>query len=288
MASASRSRTQLGGALEKQRVAIAQPGERSDYTLRGYMVAAKEKSGTKVSYIWDVTDPAGKRINRIQGEEMATGGDGRDPWSAVSPQITQTISDKTASSLAASLASLTPPQQTSVPVGVGAPADQGTAPCRRRRCRSRPAAAPTTGARTGQPIVTVANVTGAKGDGNTALTEAMRQELQGQGLSLVGAGQRSYTVGAKVTMGQVKAGREAIKIDWQVVDPEGRVLATVTQNNDIEAGALDKQWGGIANDAAQGAGIKIKTLIDESHAGVTPLRASTPVTRQKTATKPKA
>ena len=45
-------------AVEKQRVAVVTgKDERADYTLRGYIVAAKDKSATKVSYIWDVTDP---------------------------------------------------------------------------------------------------------------------------------------------------------------------------------------------------------------------------------------
>ena len=41
---------------------------------------------------------------------------------------------------------------------------------------------------------------------------------------------------------------------------------TVTQNNEIGAGALDGTWGSIANDAAQGAAVKIKTLIDNDRA----------------------
>ena len=61
-------------AVEKQRVTVvASKDERADYTLRGYIVAAKDKSATKVSYIWDVTDPTGKRVNRITGEEVVVG-----------------------------------------------------------------------------------------------------------------------------------------------------------------------------------------------------------------------
>ena len=60
-----------GTAVETQRITVAtQPGDKADYTLRGYIVAAQEKTGVKVSYIWDVTDPAGKRVNRITGEEV--------------------------------------------------------------------------------------------------------------------------------------------------------------------------------------------------------------------------
>ena len=62
--------TQVVAALERQKVSVAkQPTDPSDYTLRGYVVAAKEKASTKISYIWDVTDPSGKRVNRVTGEE---------------------------------------------------------------------------------------------------------------------------------------------------------------------------------------------------------------------------
>src|SRR5262245_33204438 len=80
---------EFAAAMEKQRVGVtASKDERADYTLRGYVVAAKDKSSTKVSYIWDVTDPAGKRVNRITGEEVVSGGGaGKDPWAAVTPQV---------------------------------------------------------------------------------------------------------------------------------------------------------------------------------------------------------
>ena len=63
---------QMTQAMTQQRIAVAaSPTEQADFTLRGYIVAAREKTNTKVSYIWDVTDQAGKRVNRITGEELA-------------------------------------------------------------------------------------------------------------------------------------------------------------------------------------------------------------------------
>ena len=77
-------------AVEKQRVAVAAgKDERVDYTLRGYIVAAKDKNATKVSYIWDVTDPTGKRVNRITGEEVVAGNASKDPWAALTPAVAQ-------------------------------------------------------------------------------------------------------------------------------------------------------------------------------------------------------
>ncbi len=64
------------------------------------MVSAREKTRTKVSYIWDVTDPTGKRVNRITGEEVLTGAQAKDPWSSVNGPVVDTIANKTATSLA--------------------------------------------------------------------------------------------------------------------------------------------------------------------------------------------
>lgn len=266
--------SKLGSSLERQRVAVTKSGERPDYTLRGYMVATKEKSSTKVSYIFDLTDPAGKRVNRIQGEEMAQGGDAKDPWSAVTPELAQRITDKTATSLATALSSLAPTSggnnsSAAPPVGVGAPPTSMAQPAATLVA----ATGPTTGSidravpgGAAGLAALVPIVTGAPGDGNSALADAMRQELTQAGIGSASAGQRSYLVAGKVTVGPAKDGKQPIKIDWRVTDPGGSLLATVSQNNEIQAGTLDGAWGNIAADAAQGAAVKIKTLIDENQA----------------------
>ncbi len=273
----------LGSSLERQRVSVSKDGERPDYTLRGYMVATRERASTKVAYIFDLTDPAGKRVNRIQGEEMAQGGDAKNPWSAITPEVAQRITDKTATSLSTALASLGSPATASSgsapPVGVGAPANANSA----QDTPATVAASQTTGsidrgATTGNAAPAAAtsaalvpNVVGAPGDGNTSLSAAMRQELTQAGIGNASAGQRAYSVAGKVSVSAAKDGKQSVKIDWRVSDPSGGLLATVSQNNDIQAGTLDGSWGGIAQEAAQGAASKIKTLIDEHRAsGGTP------------------
>ena len=68
---AKQLQAQLTTAIEAQRITVAKaPTDAAEYTVRGYVVSAREKGRTKVSYIWDVTDPAGKRVNRITGEEV--------------------------------------------------------------------------------------------------------------------------------------------------------------------------------------------------------------------------
>jgi hypothetical protein len=264
---------QLSGALDRQRVRVAQVADKPEYTLRGYMVATRERAGTKVSYIFDLTDGAGKRVNRIQGEEIAQGGTAANPWAALTPELSQRISDKTAGTLAATLASLSggsgaAPVASAQPPGVGAnraPRAEDTL-----AAASPPVnAGPTTGsvgAMAGAAVAMVPAVSGAPGDGNTSLSAAMRNELQRAGIGSASSAQGAYAVAGKVTMGPVKDGKQPIKIDWRVSDPTGKVLATVSQNNEIQAGTLDGPWGAIASDAAQGAAGRIKQLIDDSRA----------------------
>ena len=55
--------------------------------LRPYILAAKEKAGTKVSYVLDVTDPTGKRVNRFAGEEVVASSASQDSWAAITPAV---------------------------------------------------------------------------------------------------------------------------------------------------------------------------------------------------------
>jgi len=50
-----------------------------------------------VIYVWDVLDPAGNRLHRIQGQQGASGkGEG---WAAVPPATMQAIADQTVDQL---------------------------------------------------------------------------------------------------------------------------------------------------------------------------------------------
>ena len=75
----------------------------ANYAMRGYLLANNESGGTKVSYVWDVSDAKGARVVRISGEEMIKGRSGGDPWKKVDAAATRAIAGKTTSQLAASL-----------------------------------------------------------------------------------------------------------------------------------------------------------------------------------------
>jgi hypothetical protein len=263
----SRSLTaQLGDAAERQKVAISRsPAEPANFTLRGYLaVPAKDKTGNKLSYIWDVTDPTGKRVNRITGEEVlaVTGG---DAWAGVTPQIMQAISDKTMSSMATWLP--TQNASTNVPLaqnGAGAqPAvAQGALPP-----VATAAAQQATGSIASSLLTTAPRVSGAPGDGNASLAAAMRRELEEKGVKVSEAGQSVYRVVADVKIKPPKDGMQAISINWAINDPKGAEVAKITQNNEVPTGFLDKAWGPSAEDAAKAASVQIRQVIADHRAG---------------------
>ena len=258
--------SQLTSAAERQKIAIATSGtEPVSYTLRGYFVApTKDKSSNKLSYIWDVTDPAGKRVNRITGEEVLSQASGNDPWGSVTPQIMQTISDKTATSLAAWLPTQS---QAGVPVASATPAVvQGALPPP-SVASAQPVSAGATGSLPNAMLSLAPRVSGAPGDGNTSLAAAMRRELEDKGIQVAEAGATAYRVAADVKIKPPKDGMQAIAINWTINDPKGSEVAKITQNNEVPAGFLDKSWGPSAEDAAKAASVQIKQVITDHRAG---------------------
>jgi hypothetical protein len=269
--------SQLTAALEKQRVSVAPDREaKADYMLRGYIVAARDKSSIKVSYIWDVTDPSGKRVNRVTGEEVLAAVNPKDPWASVTPAVTQAIADKTGASLGtwissqgAAVASGT--GSTSGPAAVGAPRNQARVQSASgtndggARTASAPATSSATTASIGRSdelVAVVPPVTGAPGDGNNALATALQGELQRNGVAMSDR-PGSYKVEGKVTMSQPKDGKQAIQIDWRVRDPQGKSLGTVSQKNEIPQGSLDGTWGKTADAAASAAAQGIIKLLPQ-------------------------
>lgn len=238
----------LTAEISRQNIEVVRDAAATvDYTIRGYIVAARESSGTKVSYIWDVTNPTGARVHRITGEEVIKGAGAGDPWASVSPQVIQVIAAKTGQQLN----SWMPQKSHSAPSPAVAEAATGGAV----------ASAATSGSHTstgsvapaGGVTVVVPSVVGAPGDGSQSLATAMRNELMRNGIKPSAPGTTAYRVEGRVQMGSANAGKQPIKIDWIVRDPQGANLGTVSQENEIPAGSLNGPWGPTASAAATAA-----------------------------------
>lgn len=273
---AKQLQTQLTSSIEAQKITVAKgPNDKAEFTLRGYVVSAREKGRTKVSYIWDVTDPTGRRVNRITGEEVLAGAQSSDPWAAVTPQVVDTISSKTAGSLvtwlptqsaAAAVASAQTgavPQAAPAVAGAVQTASTGS-PAPAASFTSSAAGGPTTGSigRDGGVNAMVPSVTGAPGDGSVALTSALQRELTRSGVALTESPSgQTYRVEGKVSVGEGQNGKQPIQIDWSVKDPQGKNLGTVSQKNEIPQGSLDGAWGKTADAAAAAAAQGILKLL---------------------------
>ncbi|KXF76730.1 hypothetical protein ATN84_11895 [Paramesorhizobium deserti] len=73
------------------------------YVMKGYFSALAEGNQTTVLYVWDILDPSGNRLHRIQGQEKVAGS-APDSWSAVPPSAMEAIADRTMQEYASWLA----------------------------------------------------------------------------------------------------------------------------------------------------------------------------------------
>ena len=246
----------------------------AEYTLRGYVLAAPDRRNSKVSYIWDVNDAEGKRVARVTGEETVAGGTASDPWRGVDAVALRSIASKSTSKLAAELpggrggSSSTPVASTPAPTAAGRTAAATSAATATPAARATTAATPPAAQAKPAPKpsgVVVATVTGAPGDGSRSLPAALKKRLYKDGVKIANGGSRNvYTVKGTVKLTNAGSGKEKIRIDWRVLDPSGKSLGTVSQQNTIPKGSLNGPWGAIADVAAGAAADGIKKLLPKS------------------------
>lgn len=230
-------------------------GGKANYTLRGYLVATSEGKGSKITYIWDVNDAGGQRVARVSGEEVVAGRSGADPWSSVHSAAIRSIAGKTASQLSASM-----PRGGGSASSVAAASDAAPAATASTASTPSPRAASPKAAG-----VIVAPVSGAPGDGQRSLTTALKKRLYAGGVKLAnGPAVNVYMVKGSVKLADASGGKQSIRIDWQVLDPSGKKLGTVSQQNMIPRGSLNGPWGAIADAAAGAAAAGIIKLLPKS------------------------
>lgn len=92
----------LGAEAAKAGIGIApSDAPTTPLRLKGYFSALGEGSETVVVYVWDVVDPAGNRLHRIQGQERAPGArPDTDPWMGVGEATLGAIARRTMGELA--------------------------------------------------------------------------------------------------------------------------------------------------------------------------------------------
>jgi hypothetical protein len=110
--------------------------------------------------------------------------------------------------------------------------------------------------------VAVLPVSGAPGSGNGELTGALRKVLKGAGWPVVNAPRSdALTISGAVKILPPQGSSQKVVLAWTVRSPDGRVLGTIKQANNVPAGSLDGGWGDNADQAAQAAAIGIFNLV---------------------------
>jgi len=114
----------------------------------------------------------------------------------------------------------------------------------------------------GKIRIAIGAVTGAPGDGGTALAKAAARVLKGADLVIVDAGQPAdLMLDGEVSMSPVKPDKQHVKIVWHVRRTDGSEIGTVGQENDVAKGQLDVTWGEIAHEVASAAGEGLMQLV---------------------------
>jgi hypothetical protein len=109
-------------------------------------------------------------------------------------------------------------------------------------------------ARPGERLALVMPVLGAPADGYGSLAFALKKCLAAMGIGLArGPGENVYTIRGRASLGEAGWRTSTIRIDWQVFDPGGNRLGTVSQQNTIPNSLADGRvaaWGDTADAAA--------------------------------------
>lgn len=87
----------LAARARERGIGLAGNGAPPTYILKGYFSEISEGGSTTVIYVWDVMDPGGNRLHRIQGQTKVDRAGG---WAAVPASAMKAIADHTIDELA--------------------------------------------------------------------------------------------------------------------------------------------------------------------------------------------
>jgi hypothetical protein len=218
----------MAAALQKRDIAASDRAVGiASYQLDG-RVQAMPPSGDRAAIVvlWDLRDPSGKSVGtRAERIEAAT-----DAWQQGKDDAVARLADAGADQIAAMLEDKAPAQTV---------ADQGEA------------------------RLAIGAITGAPGDGATALASAIAMVLKKPDLAIVSGDKNKpdLQLECAVTVDKPVAGKQHVKIVWRVRGKDGGEIGNVVQENDVPAGLLDGPWGDVAYTVAVAAQGGIMQLI---------------------------
>jgi hypothetical protein len=115
--------------------------------------------------------------------------------------------------------------------------------------------------------IVVLPVTSAPGDGRESLQLAMSAALTQAKLTVLAAPtgeSKALSVVGTVALDRPQNGQQHIAITWALMEPGGKQLGVVKQENTVPQGSLDGHWGEVANLVAQAAAPGILAIIEKA------------------------
>ncbi|WP_428484265.1 hypothetical protein [Rhodopila sp.] len=203
--------TRIAVALQATEVpALVRQPRTTDWRV----VTRAERDGDTVTPMFSVEDPGGKQEGSAQGEPVSL-----EAWSTAGPALLQQVAAEAAPRIGAVLTSIQVARNKADPNSL----------------YNRPAR------------VMVAEVTGAPGDGNQALTQQMRARLAVLGpVVLTTPTNADFVVLGEVKVVPIPKRQERVEIQWIVKTGSGDERGRVVQLNEIPAGTLNHFWGDVA------------------------------------------
>jgi hypothetical protein len=217
----------LAKALQEHEVpAQAKRPTSADWRL----VSRLEARGGTVVPMFNIEDPAGKSQGNAEGAPESA-----DAWAVGSPDLLKRVAVDAA------------PRLLDLLTGIRITRDRANP----NSLLNRPARA------------MVAEVTGAPGDGNSALTRNVREHLKAYGVLVqIDKTGADFLVKGEVTVTPTANQKERVEIVWSVSVPSGDERGKVVQLNEIPAGTLSHYWGDVAVVVATEAAGGLHDVID--------------------------
>lgn len=220
----------LAGALREADVPASTEGaNRGSYRLESSVVDEALAPGREfISLAWELKSAAGTSLGRGSARRDAA----TDEWQAGEGPLADTLAKEAAPKIARLVSGDAPLPAADVPA-----------------------------------LVAVRGVSGAPGDGATALARAIAAALGRAGVEAGDSDAKArFALSCFIAVAPAKDRQQLVSVRWVLALPEGRELGQVSQQNAVPAGSLDGQWGELADQVAGAAAPGIAELIERAKA----------------------
>ncbi|MBF0269035.1 MAG: hypothetical protein HQL44_10640 [Alphaproteobacteria bacterium] len=227
--------TALRDSMNRMDVPVFLEGApQSALALRLQLRKGSERTGlTELEMFWQLQDAEGLAIGHYDQLANVALSD----WERGAPALMKRLADEAAPKLAGLM-----------------PIEDGTRPL--VNAPSKPA---------DKQLLVLEFVKGAPGDGNEALTRAMRLAMSANGIGLIEqAGPGAFRLQGQANVAKAGSNSESLHLEWRLLDPNGAEMALLELDGAVPAGLLEKPWGPMAGEIVASTAIELAGLIKDA------------------------